>query len=223
MRLEMGSAVRCKDGAAGVLADLVIDPHARRVSHLIVESRRRHALARLVPIALSAPDDGRGPDLRLSCRRSQLHRLPEVHELAYRRLYDVPARDPDWDVGVRDVLTLPDPDFPGLGWEPGDGEPHVGLAYDRIPKGKVEIRRASAVTSADGWPLGRVTGLLATADHSITHLLLRRRRLRGPRELVVPIDEVECFHTDAVSLRLTRRQVIAPSVRHAATARRSRR
>jgi hypothetical protein len=65
MRLALGSAVRCADGEAGVLADLVVDPRARRVTHLVVEPRHRH------------------------------------------------------------VLALPDPDYPGLGWNPGDGEPRV--------------------------------------------------------------------------------------------------
>jgi sporulation protein YlmC with PRC-barrel domain len=206
MRLELGSGVRCADGEAGVLADLVIDPRASRVTHLVVEPRHQHALARLVPIGL-AHRDGTGPDLVLGCTTRELHRLPEIRELAYRRLYDFPVRDPDWDVGVQDVLALPDGDFPGLAWNPGDGEPQLELVYDRIPKGEVEIRTASVVTSADGRRVGRVAGLVAAEDERITHLVLRRSRLRRRRELSLPIDAVERVDTDAVSLRLTKREL----------------
>jgi sporulation protein YlmC with PRC-barrel domain len=207
MRLELGSAVRCVDGEAGVLADLVIDPRARRVTHLVVEPKHRHALARLVPIALAAHGDGSGPGVALACTTTALHRLPEVQELDYRRLYGFPLEDPDWDVGVQDVLVLLDRDLVDFGSNAGAGEPHVWLAYDRIPKGEVEIRQASAVRSADGRRLGTVTGLVAAEDDRIRHLVLRRRRLRGSRQLTLPIDAVERVDTDAVTLRLTKREV----------------
>jgi hypothetical protein len=204
MRLDLGSPVRCADGEGGVLADLVIDPRARRVTHLVVEPRHRHALARLVPIELAGRSGSR---LTLECRVRDLHRMPTVHELEFRRLSDSPLRDPDWTVGVQDVLALPDPDFPGLAWNPGDGEPRVGLEDDRIPGGEVEIGRGSAVTSADGWPLGKVAGVLAADDDRITHVVLRRHRVRRPRNLTLPIDAVERVDGDAVRLRLTRREV----------------
>jgi hypothetical protein len=208
MRLELGSPVRCADGDAGVLADLVIEPRGRRVTQLVVEPRHRHGLARLVPIALAAQAEGSGADLRLECRTSDVHRLPEVHELAYRRLFDPPVQDPDWGVGVQDVLAVPNGDFPGLAWNPGDGEPWVAVAYDRIPKGEVEIRRRSAVTSADGWPLGRLVGLLVAAeDDRITHLLLRRHLLRAAHVVTLPVSAIERLDTDAIRLRLTRREV----------------
>jgi sporulation protein YlmC with PRC-barrel domain len=204
MRLELGSAVRCADGEAGVLADVVIDPRARRVTHLVVEPMHRHGLARLVPIELA---DRSGPGLALACRTRDLHQMPAVHELAFRRLGELPLHDPDGAVGVQDALALPDADYPGLAWNPGDGDPRVGLAYDRIPGGEVEIRPGSAVTSADGRLLGRVTGVLAADDDRVTHLLLRRHLVRRPRDLTLPIDAVERVDTDVVTLRLTRRQV----------------
>ena len=44
-----------------------------------------------------------------------------------------------------------------------DPDPHVMLAYDRIPKHEVEIRRSSAVISTDGHHLGHVEGFLSAA------------------------------------------------------------
>jgi hypothetical protein len=105
-----------------------------RVTHLVVEPRHRHGLARLVPITLAAQAEGSGSDLKLECRTSDVHRLPGVHELAYRRLSDPPMQDPDWDLGVQDLVAVPDGDFSGLSWNPGDGEPRVAVAYDGYPK-----------------------------------------------------------------------------------------
>jgi hypothetical protein len=204
MRLQLGCAVGCVDGDAGVLADLVIDPGARRVTHLVVEPRHRHALARLVPIAL-ARESGAG--LALSCRSSELHRMPEVHEFAFGRLYAFPVLDPGWTVGVQDALATPDPDYPGLAWNPGDGEPRVSVVFDRIPGGEVELRRGSSVTTADGWPLGTVAGATAADDDRLTHILVRRHRLGRSGDTVLPIGAVERLDTDAVVLRLTKREL----------------
>ena len=40
MRLELGSRVDCTDESFGKLADVVIDPTSRRVTHLVVEHDR---------------------------------------------------------------------------------------------------------------------------------------------------------------------------------------
>ena len=37
MRLEIGNRVRCTDGAYGELADIVIDPLEKRVTHLVIQ------------------------------------------------------------------------------------------------------------------------------------------------------------------------------------------
>ena len=59
MRLQLGTQVCCTDEDFGELADIVIDPIERTVTHLVVQPHRQHHLARLVPITLaSAGDDG---------------------------------------------------------------------------------------------------------------------------------------------------------------------
>ena len=81
----------------------------------------------------------------------------------------------------------------GLGYETGPSEydPHVTVTYDRIPKGEVEIRRASEVASADGHQLGKVDGFLVDDDDAITHFVLERGHLWGRREVTIPINAVE--------------------------------
>ena len=52
MRLELGAPVRCTNEELGELADVVIDPVRKRVTHLVVQPRHEHGLARLVPVEL---------------------------------------------------------------------------------------------------------------------------------------------------------------------------
>jgi sporulation protein YlmC with PRC-barrel domain len=44
VRLELGSPVNCTDGPFGELAEIVIDPTKRRVTHLVVEPHGGEAL-----------------------------------------------------------------------------------------------------------------------------------------------------------------------------------
>lgn len=213
MRLELGSPVRCSDGPFGELADVVVDPKSKRVTHLVVEPHERHDRARLVPIELATGGEAAGTSIMLTCSTAEVDRLPHVQEFAYLRLGELPVEDPQWDVGTQDVLVLPSYDLEWFGGVP-DYDPHVSLVYDRIPKGEVEIRRASSVVSADGQTLGRVEGVLVDREDRVTHVVLERGHLWGRREVTIPIGAVAAVETDSVTLSLTKDEVAAlPAVR----------
>src|SRR5215212_5442514 len=106
MRLELGKPVVCGDHEAGKLADLVVDPVKKRVTHLVVKPAHGHGDSHLVPIELATPgDEVRG--IALSCTADELEAMPHVEEFAYLRIDQLPENDPDWDVGVTDVLAMP--------------------------------------------------------------------------------------------------------------------
>ena len=202
MQLELGTRIYCNDELVGELVDVVIDPIARRVTHLVVEPDREGWLARLVPIELAEPND----DVRaitLDSTAEELRALPPVRRIAYLRLDEFPVADADWDVGIQDVLALPYYPSYDLEATPSD----VALTYDRIPKGEVEIRRASAVRSADGHQLGHVDGFVVDRDEQITHLVLEHGHLWGRREITIPIAAVAEVETDAVLLSLAKDDV----------------
>ena len=219
MRLELGKPVNCTDGPFGKLADVVIDPTKRVVTHLIVEPDDDHDKARLVPIELASAEEGETPAIAVRCSVEEAGRLEPVEETAYIRLGESPDLEPGWDMGVETVLAEPYYYYGtvgGLGYEtgPADYDPHVSVTYDRIPKGEVEIRRASDVTSADGDHLGKVDGFLVGDDDAITHFVLERGHLWGRREVTIPINAVAQVFTDAVTLSLTKDEVgELPSVR----------
>ncbi|HKB20069.1 MAG TPA: hypothetical protein VKC65_03575 [Gaiellaceae bacterium] len=210
MRLELGSPVNCTDGPFGELADVVIDPTKRRVTHLVVGPHGDHGEARLVPIELADTEAGESSAISVRCSLAEASRLEPVEEYAYIRLGESPELEPGWEIGVESVLAQPYYGYaggPGYETLPAGYDPHVSLSYDRIPKGEVEIRRASEVTSADGHQLGKVDGFLVGDDDAITHFVLERGHLWGRREVTVPINAVANVYTDAVTLSLTKDEV----------------
>src|SRR4051794_35895346 len=206
MRLDLGKSVRCTDEVFGELADVVIDPIATQVTHLVVEPLHGDGVSRLVPIELVENDDkDESGEIRLRCSAEEVRQLEHVQEFAYLRLGQPPTSDPDWDVGVEDVLALPyyeGSEVIGYGGELGE----TGVTYDRVPKGEVEIRRASTVAAADEQYLGKVDGFVVDEGH-ITHFVLERGHLWGKREITIPIGAVARVESDAIELSLTKAQV----------------
>lgn len=202
MWLELGNQVRCTDGPVGELADVLIDPISRLVSHLVVQPGRNHALARLVPISLAHAQNG---TIALTCTSAEVHDMAPAQEFAYVRFGEPLLDDPDWDVGIETVLAPYAP--PGL--ESVITDPRVAVTFDRVPRGEVEIRRKSDVMSSDHHRLGRVDGFFVDAGEHITHLVLERGHLWSRRDVKIPIDAVERVETDSISLSLTRDEIDA--------------
>jgi sporulation protein YlmC with PRC-barrel domain len=208
MRLELGKPVRCTDGVVGELADIVIDPIEKRVTHLVVRSHHGDD-ARLVPIDLADAAGEGSHEISLRCTIGEVHALSDVQEFAYLRLGETPTSDPDWDIGVQDVLALPYYTGTGFGEPIGPIDQNVGVTYDRVPKGEVEVRRSSGVVSSDGQYVGEVDGFLVDDDEHITHFVLERGHLWGRREVTVPIGAVAKVESDTVTVDLSKDELAA--------------
>jgi sporulation protein YlmC with PRC-barrel domain len=208
VRLDLGSPVRCTDDAFGELADVVIDPTTRRVTHLVVRPDRASEPPRLVPIERARGGDEAEATIVLDGSVAEIGQLESVREAAYLRLGEFPVEDPDWEVGIEEMLALPYyQGFDAFGAEPVAYDDHVMWEYDRIPKGDVEIRRASPVTSRDGHHLGHVDGFVVDDQNRIGHLVLEHGHLWGKREVIIPIGAVASVETDAVVLSLSKDEV----------------
>jgi sporulation protein YlmC with PRC-barrel domain len=203
VRLVLGSPASCTDGAFGELVEVVVDPLTRKVAHLVIEPHHRHWLARLVPIELAwAAGDGRA--ITLSCTIAEARRLELVQHSAFLRLGDeLVVDDPDWEVGMDGVLVMP---YYGSDASPSHDALETAV-YDRIPKGEIEIRRSSRVTTADDVQVGHVEGFVVDAGEHITHVLLERGHLWGKRELTIPVGAVDEVGSEAIALRLTNDEV----------------
>jgi len=194
----------------GELADLVIDPTSRRVTHLVVQPLHQEVIGpRLVPVELAEISEAR-PEITLHGTVEDVDKLETVRESAFLRIGGCPVDDPDWDVGVSDTLAMPY----YMQGEPGGLRSDAEVVYDRIPKGEVEVRRSSSVTSTDGHHLGHVEAFILDEEEQVTHIVLERGHLWGQRDVTIPIGAVTKVETDVVTVGLSKDEVGAlPTVR----------
>jgi sporulation protein YlmC with PRC-barrel domain len=210
MRLDLDCAVTCTDGAFGELADVIIDPGTQRVTHLVVQPPEHHHLARLMPISRARRGGPADAGIVLECTVSEVNQLPPIHESNYVRLSERPAPERDSDIGIEDGLMLPPTESLGagaIGTEAIEVDPYVTLSFDRVPKGTVEIRRHSAVTSSDGHHVGHVVGFVLDDQDQIARLVLEHGHLWGKHELEVPSGSIDRIQTDEVVLTLSKDEV----------------
>jgi len=205
LRLELGTRVRASDGqAVGELADIVIDPVQKRVTHLVVHPHK-HGESLLVSIECADAAPGR-TEIDLRCTREEFRAFPSVNEFAYLRLGEAPVADLDWDVGATNVLALPY--FEGSGmFETALIEQNVGVVFDRVPKGEVELRRTSSVVTCEGKYVGDIGGFTVDDDEQVTNFVLERGHLWRRREVTIPIGAVEKVETDTVTVSLSESEI----------------
>ncbi|HEX6680402.1 MAG TPA: hypothetical protein VF063_07130 [Gaiellaceae bacterium] len=203
MRLELGRTVRLTDGAVQQLVDVVIDSSSKRVTHLVVQPRDHGEEARLVPVGL-AEESGTGAELTLRCSAQELEHFDLVHEFEVLHAGERPKEDPKWDVGVEDIVVTPSYAPTAFGEYGGALDSEVTVSYDRVPKGEIELRRASSVYSADGHHLGSVEGVDVSEGDRLAQLFLHRGHLWWKREVAVPADAISKFESDTVTLGLNK-------------------
>jgi hypothetical protein len=196
MRLRLDTDLRCSDGAHAKLSDVVLDGASRRVTHVVVEGDGD--VARLVPLGLVEEAAS-----TLRCTSAELQDLEAMREYAFLNLDDVPHADADHDVGVESMITMPTSEAAVYGNYLGELDSGIGIVYDRIPKGDVELRRTSDVFSGDGHRLGHVDSVLVTGD-TLTHVVSEHRRFWRRRRLAIPVDAVAEIVTDRVTTSGTR-------------------
>jgi hypothetical protein len=203
MQLKLEEHVKTRDGMSGTLADVVIDPGKRAVTHVVVRAGEPDPTARLVPLELVSGGENPGDAVSLTCNAEEFARLESVQGYAYLPVDERPAPDSQWDVGVEDVVMMPSYQGADLGVYTAEIDPNVGVTYDRVPKGEVEIRRSSVVVSSDGNDVGTVQGVVLDGG-TIGEVLVERGHLWWKRTVPVPIESVATLETNAIGLGLTK-------------------
>lgn len=214
MRLSGHTGVDAADGACGTVADIVIDPGHRRVTHLVVQPTGRHERARLVPIdAVRAC----GERITLGWATADLLAAPPVRRDHLLAFGDWPVEPPtgssmgvvppfSWayfgEHGPAALLTQA-----GL----GRLAPFAPRSTHRLPAGTAEVRHASEVVSSDRHVVGHVGGVTVGLDDGIVALVVERGHAWRRRTVSVPIDEMASAVSDQVILRVTRAELDARS------------
>jgi sporulation protein YlmC with PRC-barrel domain len=203
MHLQLDAHVRTTDGLSGTLADVVLDPVKRAVTHVVVRAGDPDPAARLVPLQLVTGGTEAGGALSLTCTAAQFEQLESIQGYAYLPVDERPAPDSEWDVGVEDVVMMPSYQGADLGVYTAEIDPNVGVTYDRVPKGEVEIRRTSVVASSDEHELGAVDAVVVE-DGRITHVVVEHGHLWWHHAVSVPIESVATLETNAIGLALSK-------------------
>jgi len=215
----IGSDVTCTDGDVGVLTRVVIDPIAEAVTHLVVDPRRRLGLGRMVPVELAAVARV-GGGIELACTLAEFHALDPAeetqflpqsmgalgysHEQAFSWPYYGLGRG-GYSMGVGGGYGMAGAGG-GMGGLGGLGNATQPVVQDRLPVGKVDIRRGDQVHATDG-PIGRVQGVVIDrSDHRMTHVLLQEGHLWGKKDVAIPLTAVTGV-TDGIVLNLSRDEV----------------
>jgi sporulation protein YlmC with PRC-barrel domain len=190
-QFTIGVSARCSDGECGEVSRVVIDPVARKLTHIVVEPKHRQGLGRLVPLDLI--DSSKG-ELTLRCTVDEFQRLELAEETDF-----LPGTIDYQGYDSERVWSLP---YLAL----GPGSTTLPVTYDKLPLGEVAVRRGVPVHATDG-EIGKVQGLVIDAgDHHVTHVLLQEGHLWGREEVAIPISAVVDFGPE-IRLSITKQEV----------------
>ena len=190
----IGAGASCTDGGCGKVNRVVVDPLTRTVTHLVVEPKRRHGSARLVPLDLVDATTG---DIRLRCTLAEFEELDPAEETRF-----LPGTSGYEGYDQGQVLVMP---YYNMGMADAYCGP-MTVTYDAVPLGEVEVRRGEHVHATDGH-IGKVQGLVIDPEsHHVTHVLLQEGHLWGRKEVAIPISAVTGVD-DGIRLNITKHEV----------------
>ena len=191
---DIGTEVDCQDGRCGKLHKVVLDPHTRRVTDLIVERGFLLTTDRVVPV-----------DLVGQATRERITLLISSQALSeYPRYKVVEFREPA-------------PEVQSEHYDQGDvrcwvgrygavcPEPVVPMVRRQIREGVLPIRavieRGTPVQDTGGSQIGKVDHLLVDQESGeVSHLVVRKGLL--PYYPILPIEKVKSVTDKAVSVSL---------------------
>jgi len=189
--LVIGAPVHALDGRAGTLEKVVVDPHARRATHLVVSKGWLLKEHRVVPVQAIERVDAAG--IHLDAATAELEQLPVYREESF-----IPP-DPTWEPieGYAVAHTLMWGGlYPGVPYPVIPGIEHT--TYAGVPEGAIVLRRGVDVFCN--------TSLVGTLDHilvdplsgKMTHLVIEERGTG--RRVIVSQSCVRELHEDAIVL-----------------------
>ena len=182
--IPLSARVECAGSTCGRSTHAVINPATQQVTHFVVKEKRRHHTERLVPVCLVA--ETTSDLISLRCTRDELAAIEPFIETRY--------------VQVKRLRK----DYPHLRWAYPyrNAEEWVPVEHERIPAGRLAVRRGIHVQAIDG-QVGHVEKLsMDPTSGRITHLVLREGHPWAPQDVTIPITEISRIGERAVYLKL---------------------
>jgi hypothetical protein len=199
MDIPIEVEVLCGVQVGGRSTYLVINPVTDEVTHLVVAEKDFPNTEHLVPveqIVESSPTS-----IRLRCSPEELSRMTNFIKMDF----------------IDSGKFVAEGDLPAdahfLFWPYGStglSEPIprlYGVEYKRIPPGEVVIRRGAQVKATDG-TVGKVDEFLVNRENDqITHVVMREGHFWSPKEVTIPVSEIEKIDDEVVYLKIDRKTI----------------
>jgi len=209
MKFKEGANVFTADGQqVGEVARVVLDPHTKEVTHIVVDKGFLFTREKVVPISLiQMATDGR---ITLREDAGDLQRLPDFVETHYTPVEEETA------------ASRGEVQYPPLYWYPptrvawwqhggylgypanfGYSMPeYVKEAERNIPQGTVPLEEGSKIIGKDGEHVGDVEAILTEPESDrVTHLVLAEGLILKEKKLV-PTSWISQVEADEVHLEV---------------------
>jgi len=183
MLMPIGATIRCRDGAAGKLKYVVIDPDDGEVTHLIVE--RGMLLKRDIVVPAGWVERSSEDEIVLNATVADLNALPKYREVDFAE--PDPSYRPLSGHRVQETRVWVSPYVAVDGGKPWLLH-HVRLG---IQDDEVLLRRGLPVQTSDGRHAGVLDHLVVEPkDMRVTYLVVRRGWLWNRQARIVPLERV---------------------------------
>jgi uncharacterized protein YrrD len=204
MEISIKAAVQCTDGPGGHVERLLVDPGARKITHIVVRESGMRGNEWMVPVGDIVSSTRETVTLKLT--QKQLSYAQPFNEKAFRPLVD-------------------DTSNPGLSWTAQPYSEEIGSSafqiygasavepgktvQSSIPEGEVTLKLGNKVEATDGGA-GKVDELMFDAQTGvITHLVMQEGHLWGKRHVAVPVEQIDHIDKGTVHLKLSKAQIDA--------------
>ena len=202
--IAVDAKVVCSDGEMGKLTDVIVDPVARRVTHVVVQERGAAARSVMVPVERIAETSR--VTVRLKGKLAEAANFPEFYATRY-----VPATSPEaqttmmaWEQDAALGAGYGTYYAPYVPWTDAD----VPVTEEQVPPGELSFYRGTRVAAKGGEEIGSVQEFIVEPrDGTITHFVVRIGHLSGAHEVALPVSTVASAGVEMVTLKLSREEV----------------
>jgi sporulation protein YlmC with PRC-barrel domain len=192
MEIPLDADVQCAGITCGTSVALVLNPVKDKVTHLVVRQKHVPHAEHLVPIEVVA--GATRQQIELHCTDAELAEMePFVHT------HFVRVTVPRYTVAGAFYS------FPYVMSEPEVKT--VSSPHDLVPLHELAVRRGAKVYATDGH-IGQVDEFLVDpeSDH-VTHLVMREGHLWAPKDIAIPMSQIEHLYESEVYLKLSKEAV----------------
>jgi uncharacterized protein YrrD len=199
MRFKDGTpVVTADDHRVGDIARVVINPHTREVTHIIVRKGFLFADDSIVPIELV--ESAGADEVRL---RHTKEDMPELQALVEQHFVPIDELDEDAEISAaQPLISYPPVGGPWWGMDyvtymPGQV---VVESEPNLPEGSLLLNQGARVTSADGKHVGDIDEVITEPDSGkATHFVVAAGLFFKERKLI-PTGWIQKARTDEVLL-----------------------